>query len=363
MNLPLTDYSHEMTSWHIPKLNPQDHNRIFKLESIANKNVNRILCSERTNSLRLLSTQDLEERCSMSINKEIYICTSREIQLKTEFISSCSNITVLPNTLVVEEEDDMFLIDSNSDTIPIYCNNEKLHEIKPSKDPVRIKIPPQCHVQSKSLVITKGHFENETHNIQISKRDLNIMPLDIQDWEPFKIQLKDNQGTSNITDKATVPSDDTDLEDEIEEDLKETEADINKTKEGNLSTMDMIVITAISISMVIVTMLVLDKVRKCMRNGRQSKTNDDANQKIAQLESKLQAQQSQINIMQREKTTQITELKTILAEQHQKLTSTKNETITQIITILENNLTNKNQRKTARDLSDFLEKTNLEEES
>ena len=152
-------------------------------------------------------------------------------------------------------------------------------------------------------------------------------------------------------------------EDEIEEEIRETEADINKTKEGNLSTMDMIIITAISISMAIVTMLVLDKIRKCMRNGRQSKTNDDANQKIAQLESKLQAQQSQINIMQREKTTQITELKANLAKQHQKLTSTKNETITQIITILENNLTNKNQRKAARDLSEYLDKTNLEEEA
>ena len=100
-----------------------------------------------------------------------------------------------------------------------------------------------------------------------------------------------------------------------------------------------------------------------MRNDRQSKTNDDANQRIAQLESKLQAQQSQINIMQREKTTQITELKANLAKQHQKLTSTKNETITQIITILENNLTNKNQRKAARDLSEYLDKTNLEEEA
>ena len=50
-------------------------------------------------------------------------------------------------------------------------------------------------------------------------------------------------------------------------------------------------------------------------------------------------------------------------EQHQKLTSTKNETIKQIITILENNLTNKNQRKAARDLSEYLDKTNLEEEA
>ena len=67
--------------------------------------------------------------------------------------------------------------------------------------------------------------------------------------------------------------------------------------------------------------------------------------------------------MQREKNTQITELKTNLEEQRHTLTNTKKETLTQIITILENNLTNKNQRKTARDLSELLEKANMEEES
>ena len=140
--------------------------------------------------------------------------------MKMNYIQSCNNITDLPDTLAIQEKNDMFIIDSKDDTIPIFCNNALLHVIEPSSGPIRIKIPPLCHIQSKSLIVNTGTPTNDTYSIKITKKDLNIMPLDITKWNPFKPL------THSTTPITTELNDYPDSQAELDEDLDQLGKDI-----------------------------------------------------------------------------------------------------------------------------------------
>ena len=220
------------------------------------------------------------------------------------YIQSCDNITDLPDTLAIQEKNDMFIIDSKDDTIPIFCNNALLHVIEPSSGPIRIKIPPQCHIQSKSLIVNAGTPTNDTYSIKITKQDLNIMPLDITKWNPFKPL------THSTTPTTTEVNDYPDSQAELDEDLDQLGKDINAQDQPDHSTMELVSISLISLIFAIGILEALNRFRnyKINKNNANPVYDSDAVRKVSDLELQVKSQQVQINAMKGNILTELTKL-------------------------------------------------------
>ena len=299
MNLPMADFSNMMIAMHIPNLSPADLNRIFNLQNMANQKIDRLLCSEHTNSIRLLASETLST-CQKSLKSETYICTRREIQLKMPFIPSCQNITSLPRTLAIEDQNDVFFIDNMDDELPIFCEGTLLQRIGKTTGPVRIKIPPSCHILSRTLTIKPKKKTRETSSIKITKTDLNILPLEMTKWKPFK---QEQSEATNLTDALEKPDED-DKQEAIENDLKMLADDLNSDERNDQGMMNTTLIVLVTIAIIIGVILSIEKIRQCKSRKRymQKDITGDAerlikelNYKVINMQFNLENQQKQID--------------------------------------------------------------------
>ena len=165
LNLPLADYSHEMTTLPIPNLNNTDKDRLYFFEKLANKNIDRLMCSKHQKAARLLDTSDLK-RCQKHRSKEYYICNERIILSKFNTFEGCNYINTLPIALAIEISPNTILIDSPHDVLAISCPRfntvDNVTKIDIPKHPIKLTIPSNCSVTSKHLSISKlSRTENE----------------------------------------------------------------------------------------------------------------------------------------------------------------------------------------------------------
>ena len=225
MELPWTDFSNKMMTLNLPKLNPNDLNRIHFIETIAKKSIDKILCNDVKKSMRLLSLKDLKT-CQKHRQKNMYLCTKREVTMKIDLFMSCIEIDKLPKTMIMEVSENKFIIDRQKpDTLRVFCKGKFHHEIRQKMGPIVVNLPTNCKLVGKTTKIDELKIESKSEEI-MTKEKLRIIPINFNKFKPFQ-----KEEIIEISSEKTVyeeKSDDYDEEidntiDQLEKDIQETE--------------------------------------------------------------------------------------------------------------------------------------------
>ena len=261
-------------------------NRIHKIENLSKKPITRILCSDRLKVLRLLSMKDLDS-CQEHRTEPLYLCSGREIMISFNQMTDCNNLQKLPTTLVVELNDNHFLIDrTDKETINIFCNDSLHHTISAGTSSTIISLPNECNIISKTIKVSK--LENDHHNVTFTvNNEFKIFPIKINPWRPFHREIIDNI----IIDNDPIDLFPKEIQEQIDQMIKQTNNEV-KSLEPEYSGLG---IGSISISssvlfLVLMALLVFFIKNKCLNHSYKNRDNSletkDLKQDIEALKSK-----------------------------------------------------------------------------
>ena len=287
--LPLVDFSNKMKTLPIStELSNTDLNRIHSLERFSHGKFSKILCSNSKNSIRILMENELKS-CQKHRNKQMYLCSGREIFLKLDEHTDCTKIVSLPKSLAIEIKPNKFLIDSLEEKITITCNEKPKQKINPLDCPVVVDLPQNCEIMSKSVTISKGPKISKEKNITINNHEPKILvkKIDMNDWKPYQFPSSKNE--KNLDDVNFNKNNfDSELDQKTKNDLKKLTRD-----ENALNHHDIISVSSISVSGVTLALLVVSAIlyKKCRRGNNSRNTNSEISKiyedKIQELETRL----------------------------------------------------------------------------
>lgn len=284
--LPLVDFSNKMKTLPIStELSTFDLNRIHALERFSHGKFSKLLCSKSKNAIRILMKNELKA-CQKHRTKQMYLCSGREIFLKLEDHTDCTNIAKLPKSLAIEIKPNKFLIDSLEEIVTITCNEKPKSKINPSDCPVVIDLPLECEIMSKSVSISKGPTTSKEKNLTIInyEQEIFVKKIDMNNWKPYRSILSKNE--NNLDDINFSKKDnkiDLDLEQKTKNNLKKLARD-----EEDLNQHKIISFTSISLSGVSLVLLVITAIlyKRC-RVGKNSDIPEIFEKKMQDLEVRL----------------------------------------------------------------------------
>ena len=186
MRIPLADFSNELDTYDLSKLDSKDISRLHSLELFTIKRIDRILCSNRNRGTRLLSLSDLK-KCQKQnhAHRHEFICEDRQLWLYIN--STCENLRQLPDALVSQISHELFAIDHPPDVFTVVCNDhESLLEFS-GKISI-IKVPKNCSLISKHLTIAKMKVMKD--EINLAAATVEIVHTDERHTNLYEIAKK-----------------------------------------------------------------------------------------------------------------------------------------------------------------------------
>ena len=111
-----------MVTMYLPNFNSTDIFRLHRLELIAVKKVDRMLCSKNMSAIRLIMLSELE-KCQKHTTKRSgmdFICQSRKV-IMNHIFDSCSDISDLPPALILQVDQTHFIVDHPKSKVTINC--------------------------------------------------------------------------------------------------------------------------------------------------------------------------------------------------------------------------------------------------
>lgn len=182
ITIPLTDYSNELMTAKMSYLQGNSSHRLTKIEKLGRKTVDIVLCSKNHRSLRFFSRNDLH-KCQQPGQKPLFICKGRQITTSYSPKVSCQQLTNLPNTVILEVNNNEFIIDTNSKagTATLECNQTKT-SIAWKNSPVKLRIPENCILEGKQfniglLTVEKDQVVTSFKKIEIAKEPIEASNL------------------------------------------------------------------------------------------------------------------------------------------------------------------------------------------
>ena len=220
LNLPMIDYSEQFTTYRLPPLDSRDENRIFSLRTLTHQSIDLVLCSDRKKTLRFLSSQELLS-CQKHLTNEVFICHTRDISIKMNHLINCNNLNTLPDTLVIDMNDNNFAIErATNQTLSIFCNGSFHHKIDPEIGIITIKLPPSCSLVGDTVTINQKLENNTTKNITNNEKVV-IAPVKLNPWKPFPVRNFADIDLGSLNTSVDPTDKDLDYDDiEYEEDVQ-----------------------------------------------------------------------------------------------------------------------------------------------
>ena len=183
LEIPSIDYSDVMVTMSTSTFDIDTKNRLHELETLLKKPIDRILCNQKQMQLRIISTLDLQG-CSKHLLKDLYICNTREILIKTNQ-RNCSQIVNLPSTIGIRMDDNHFLINRQElEPLDIICHDTPQQQLESKIGSLMIYLPSNCTLSSKSIKIGKQLSKRTLKDIQ-EKQEIVIVPLNVKTHKPF----------------------------------------------------------------------------------------------------------------------------------------------------------------------------------
>ena len=285
--LPLVDFSNNLKTLPISTdLSTIDLNRIHALESFSHGKFSKILCSNSKNSIRIVMENDLNS-CQKHRNKEMYLCSGREIFLKLEDNTDCTNIAKLPKSLVIEIKPNKFLIDSLDENITITCNEKTNSKINPLDCPVVIDLPLNCEIMSKSVTISKGPTTRKEKNLTIdnTKPEILVKKLEMNDWKPYRFPVSKNENNlDDINFSQKENKIDSELEQKTKSNLRKLARDEDTMHQHKIISFTSISLSGASLVIVVIAAILCKKKYKI---GNNSECAEELEKRIHDLEVKM----------------------------------------------------------------------------
>lgn len=294
MDLPFADYHDSLKTLEIPDLSHSDKNRIHKLETMSRTRINRILCSSKMNSIRLLANENLE-KCQRHISRNFYLCSGRKIFMRYDESIDCNLLEKLPKIIVIEKSNNEYFIDNKYEEMNIKCDDVIKNVLKPDIGPIRIKLPENCELNSKSLTIsTEKDMKSFKTNITVKSPEITIFPINTQFFEPYR--PKHMHEPTILNNRTDLPSNTNYEEDKFVDQLKNVKEQLKSVKNNRSSIIE---IASLVLSVFAISMVMIVPIRKFYRFIKQDKKEANESKillsKYLELEVKIGHLQIEIN--------------------------------------------------------------------
>ena len=260
LELPWTDFSNKMMTINIPELKANDLNRLHAFETFAKKRIDRILCSNKLKTIRLLSTTDLGQ-CQKHRQKDLFLCSKREVMIKIDSMTSCNDIKKLPDVLALELTNDHYIVDRKiNETLNVYCNEKLHHQIQPHIGTITVTLPKVCILIGNSIKIGTSIEDRIKTNITKDEK-ITITPIKLESFKPYhnkKSEVKEIY--ENL--KKQQKDEDTYSNDHAEKVIDDEITDAQSYIYGLETTDNSIIsIVALSVGMLVIPVYII--VKKC----------------------------------------------------------------------------------------------------
>lgn len=298
MDLPFADYHDSLKTFEIPNLNHNDKNKLHKLETMSRTKINRILCSSKMNSIRLLANENLD-KCQRHISRNFYLCSGRKIQMRYEGSIDCNLLEHLPNTLAIEKSKNEFFIDNKWEVIVIKCDGVIKNELKPSLGPVKIDLPENCELKSKSLTISREKDNNSFKtNITVKTPEIVIFPINTQFFEPYR--AKHIPEPTILSNRTIFPLNTNDDDDDLfVNQIKDVKEQLRAVENNKSSTIEIIALALAVFATTMIMLIPCHKFYKFIKNDKKPANYDSEREnlmsKYLDLEIKIGQLQIEIN--------------------------------------------------------------------
>ena len=285
LELPWTDFSNRMMTINIPELKTNDLNRLHAIEIFTKKKVDRILCSNKLKTIRLLSIADLK-KCQKHRQKDLFLCSNREVMIKIDSMSSCKDIKKLPDVLAQELTNDHYMIDRKiNETLNVYCNEILHHQIDAEIGTITVNLPKACSIIGNSIKI--GNSIDEGIHTNFTKDEkITIIPIKIDSLKPYdkknsKVIELYKALVEQTIDKDTDPDDQT--EKEVDREITGTDRDIQGLETHDNTIISIVALTVGSLAIPLYILVKACKTKLCPKNSN-PELNIETQKKIKDLE-------------------------------------------------------------------------------
>ena len=252
-----------MITKRIQDLATDDLNIIHNLENLVKLRIDKVLCSEKLGGIRFLPTETLNT-CQKHIFMNLYVCTGREILMKFENPIDCHSLDKLPKSLVIEKNENEFIIDSKEPILNIYCNGKINKAIKPKNAPMKVTLPKHCKLESKLLKISNiSDNIGKINNITIQEPDIRIIRLKPNFWKPYENDIQKGINDEVFDEGENLIKHLDDYDEIIDNDQKIAKQSEKELDDINGNSFSILEITGLVIALVAISMVMLLLIKVC----------------------------------------------------------------------------------------------------
>ena len=158
-----------MLDLHDFKIKASYAERILSFEKLANRKVDIHICTPKSRTSAIFSSEDLNN-CMSNTRKSTFICKQREIKLYHNNPNDCKS-NILPKVLAFELSRQKYIVEKNAGETRMVCNST-VYKIFHINSTAIIDLPPNCHLENLNFFIDIERNQ-ETANSTINE----ILPL------------------------------------------------------------------------------------------------------------------------------------------------------------------------------------------